>query len=225
MKKVKICLFESFAPSLEMEKDFVIAATFGGLLLGLGFGYVIKYGGTSGGTDIPIKILNRKLKLPLSVSIYLIDGIVILLGVIVFYDQYGIVTGLYAILSMFISGKVADMVVVGSNANKAVQIITDNPKEIKDSIFEYLERGVTELKIYGGYTKIEKTMLITVITRNEYYSLRNIIADLGLEPEIHRSDCWAVTYTPRASWLPRRGWRRRPLSIASQQQHRACWRD
>ncbi|PAT02148.1 hypothetical protein CI105_02050 [Candidatus Izimaplasma bacterium ZiA1] len=171
-------LFESFAPTLEMEKDFVIAATFGGLLLGLGFGYVIKYGGTSGGTDIPIKILNRKLKLPLSVSIYLIDGIVILLGVIVFYDQYGIVTGLYAILSMFISGKVADMVVVGSNANKAVQIITDNPKEIKDSIFEYLERGVTELKIYGGYTKIEKTMLITVITRNEYYSLRNIIAEV-----------------------------------------------
>lgn len=175
---VVLFLLERFSPTFDFESDFVLATTFGGFLLGLGFGYVIKYGGTSGGTDIPIKILNKKMKLPLSVSIYLIDGLVILFGVIVFYEDYGVVTGLYAIITMFIGGKVADMVVVGNNSNKAVQIITDFPTEIKESIYNILSRGVSELKIKGGYTANEKTMLITVITKTEYYVLRNIIAEI-----------------------------------------------
>ena len=53
-------LFEQFAPTLDIQGDYVIAVTFGGLLLGLGFGLVNKYGGTSGGSDIPIKILKKK---------------------------------------------------------------------------------------------------------------------------------------------------------------------
>lgn len=175
---VVLFLFETFPVNIDIENDFIIAATFGGFLLGLGFGYVIKYGGTSGGTDIPIKILVKKLNLPLSVAIYLVDGIIIVSGVIVFYEDYGIITGLYAIITMFISGKVADMVVVGNNSNKAVQIITDKPKEIKDLVYSVLTRGVSEMKVTGGYTETEKTMLITVITKSEYYVLRNIIAEV-----------------------------------------------
>ncbi len=76
--------FETFSPFLTMPDDFLLYVTFGGFFLGLGFGLVIKYGGTSGGTDIPIKILHRKLKLPLSVSLYLVDGSIILAGVLAF---------------------------------------------------------------------------------------------------------------------------------------------
>ncbi len=170
--------FEKFLPTLDLNHDYVLAVTFGGFFLGLGFGLVIKYGGTSGGTDIPIKILNKRLKIPLSISIYLIDGLIILLGVIVFYHEYGIVTGLYAIITMFIGGKVADMVIVGSNSKKAVQIITDYPEEIKTSIYHAVYRGVSEIEIKGGYSKTKKTMLVTVITRNEYYLVRNIVAQI-----------------------------------------------
>ncbi len=175
---VILYLFERLLPLLDINNDYVLAVTFGGFFLGLGFGLVIKYGGTSGGTDIPIKILNKKLKLPLSISIYLIDGLIILLGVIVFYSEYGIITGLYAIITMFISGKVADMVIVGSNSKKAVQIITDYPEEIKTSIYNAVYRGVSEIEIKGGYSKTKKTMLVTVITRSEYYLVRNIVAQI-----------------------------------------------
>jgi len=175
---VVLYLFERLLPPLDLGNDFVLAVTFGGFFLGLGFGLVIKYGGTSGGTDIPIKIFNKRLKLPLSVSIYLVDGVIILLGVIVFYSEYGVVTGLYAIITMFISGKVADMVIVGSNSKKAVQIITDYPEEIKESIYNAVYRGVSEIEIQGGYSKIKKTMLVTVITRSEYYLVRNIVAKI-----------------------------------------------
>ena len=175
---ISLYLFEHFAPVIDIESDFVLAVTFGGIFVGLGFGLVIKYGGTSGGTDIPIKILNKKLKLSLSASIYSVDGFIILLGVIAFYGDYGIRIGLYALITMFISGKVADMVIVGSNSKKAVQIITDYPEEIKESIYNAVYRGVTEVEIQGGYSRSKKTMLVTVITRQEYYLVRNIIANI-----------------------------------------------
>lgn len=171
-------LFETFSPLLDIENDFTLGAVFGGGLLGLGFGYVLKYGGTSGGTDIPIKILNQKFKIPISTGIYMIDGIIIFLGVIAFYELHGMTTGLYALITMFISGKVADMVVVGSDSKKAVQIITDNPIEIKQAVFASILRGITEVPIQGGYTNMKKTMLITVITKQEYYTLKNIVASI-----------------------------------------------
>jgi uncharacterized membrane-anchored protein YitT (DUF2179 family) len=169
-------LMETFLPLIDIKDDLVLAVTFGGVLLGVGFGLVIKYGGTSGGTDIPIKILNKKFKMPISLAIYAIDGIIILLGVLVFYNEHGINAGLYALITMFISGKVADMVIVGSNSKKAVQIITDYPSEIKEAIYEFVSRGVTEVKIKGGFSKEDKIMLVTVITKQEYYFIRNIIA-------------------------------------------------
>jgi len=169
-------LMESFLPLIDIKDDLFLAVTFGGILLGVGFGLVIKYGGTSGGTDIPIKILNKRFKMPISIALYSTDGIIILLGVLVFYSEHGINAGLYALITMFISGKVADMVIVGSNSKKAVQIITDSPTEIKEAIYEFVARGVTEVKIRGGFSSKDKIMLVTVITKQEYYFIRNIIA-------------------------------------------------
>ena len=171
-------ILERFSPLLNLPDDYIIAITFGGFFMGLGFGYVIKYGGTSGGTDIPIKILNKKIKLPLSYSIYAIDGVIILSGVILFYDTNGIAGGLYAILTMIIAGYVADRVVIGAKTLTTVQIITDTPEEIKTLIYQKIYRGVTMVPIKGGYSQTEKTMLVTVITRDEYYTIRNIIAEI-----------------------------------------------
>jgi uncharacterized membrane-anchored protein YitT (DUF2179 family) len=171
-------LLEEFVPLLDMDNDFVIATIFGGVLLGLGFGYVLRYGGTSGGTDIPIKIMYEKLRVPISTSLYFIDGAIILLGVIAFYNDYGIESGLYAIMTMFISGKIADIVVLGNTSKKAVNIITLKKEEVKEAIYQTVSRGVTEMSIKGGYQGEEKTMLISVITSREYYAIRNLIAEI-----------------------------------------------
>jgi uncharacterized membrane-anchored protein YitT (DUF2179 family) len=171
-------VYETFLPVLDIKGDLFIAVIFGGSLLGLGFGIVLKFGGTSGGTDIPVKILNKKFNVPVSFSIYLIDGIIVALGIIAFFEDNGVIGGLYALIAIYISGKVADVVVVGSNSKKAMQIITDFPDQIKAAIYASISRGVTEVSIKGGFTKTRKTMLVTVITRQEYYFIRNIIAKI-----------------------------------------------
>ena len=180
-------LFEEFSPFLPIPEDPLLYIIFGGALLGLGFGIVIKYGGTSGGTDIPIKILHRMAKLPLSISIYVVDGVIILSGVIVFFHDpdRGIAMGLYAVLLMFISGKVGDYVVAGNNTMKAVHIITRDPDTIKERVFESVERGVSLINAEGGYTQQTKTILITVITRDEYYIVRRIIAEVDPEAFVY----------------------------------------
>lgn len=171
-------LLEQFSPVIIMPDDLLIMTIFGGFIIGFGFGYVVKYGGTSGGTDIPIRILNKRLKMPLSLSIYVIDGLIIISGVIVFYQIHGIAYGLYALVAMVAAGKAADLVVVGTNTLKAVHIITDNPEPIKQAIFASIDRGVSMVKIQGGYSRLDKVMLLSVITRNEYYAVRNIVAEL-----------------------------------------------
>jgi len=182
-------LLETFSPFLPIPEDPLLYVIFGGAIIGIGFGILIKYGGTSGGTDIPIKILHRRLKLPLSVSLYLVDGAIIAAGVIAFFDDpdRGIAMGLYAVLVMVISGKFADYVVAGSNTLRAVHIVTTMPDQIKDLIYEAIERGVSLVPAEGGYTKEKKTMIVSVITRNEYYIIRNIIAEKDPEAFVFTS--------------------------------------
>ncbi len=169
-------LMERFVTPFDIQEDYVIGALFGGALVGIGFGLMLKYGGTSGGTDIPVKILYKKFHVPVSTSVYLFDGIIVATGIIVFFGENGVLAGLYALIAIAISGKLADIVVVGGNTKKAMQIITDRPDAIKQAIYDGVSRGVTVVNIKGGYTNLDKTMLVTVITRQEYYAIRNIIA-------------------------------------------------
>ncbi len=178
-------LFDKFVPLLDIQNDYLIGTVFGGAMVGIGFGLMLKYGGTSGGTDIPVKILNKKFNVPISTSVYFFDGIIVTIGIIAFYSENGLIAGLYALISIFISGKLADMVVVGGNAKKALQIITSNPDEIKQAIYDTVSRGVAVVNIKGGYTGLDKTMLITVITKQEYYYVRNIIASIDDEAFVY----------------------------------------
>ncbi len=88
---------------------------------------------------------------------------------------------------MVISGKIADVVVIGSNQLKAVHIISAQPNRIKTLIYEQIHRGVSLVPAEGGYTGDAKTMIVTVITRDEYYTIRNIIAEADPEAFVFAS--------------------------------------
>ena len=181
-----LIVFETFLAPLDIT-DLFIASVFGGLLTGIGFGIVVRYGGTSGGSDIPVKLANKLLKIPLSSSLYLVEGFIIAAGVFTISSNSATLYGLYALISVYVAGRSADRMVVGSNTLKTVHIITVIPEAIKDAIFERLDRGVTFVPIEGGYTKMKKTMIITVITRNEYSALRDIVAELDAEAFVYAS--------------------------------------
>ncbi|MDD3958453.1 MAG: YitT family protein [Candidatus Izemoplasmatales bacterium] len=173
-----ILIFELTVPNpVFSPADMLLVALYAGGLIGIGFAIVIHYGGTTGGTDIPIKIVKKYTRLSLAMSVYLIDASIILVGALTSLGGIGsgFIEALYALVVVFLSGKVADSFLLGIEQKKAVHIITDQPKAIKRAVFERFSRGMTEIKSVGGYTETEKTLLIMVIQNSEYHFVRNLI--------------------------------------------------
>lgn len=181
MFPVFLAIFELVIdPPQFVASDLFLVTIYAGGLVGLGFGLVCRYGGTTGGSDIIIRIVQRHTKLSLSVSLYIVESTIIVFGAITHPEGFnaGFVAALYAIVVIFITGKVGDLILIGGQSKQAVNIITEKPKEIKAALYQRILRGVTEIEGLGGFTEHRKTMLITVIHNNEYHIVRRTIEEI-----------------------------------------------
>ncbi|AZO94087.1 YitT family protein [Halocella sp. SP3-1] len=167
---VFIDLFQPVVPVL--THDLLLATIYGGIVGGLGLGIVFNSRGTTGGTDMAAKLINHYTGLSVGESIFLADGIVVLLAGIFFNAE----VALYAAIAIFIHSKVIDLVQEGLRFSKAVFIISTNPEAIKDEVMSELDRGVTILNGYGGYTGDEKDVLFCIISRTEVAKLKRVVS-------------------------------------------------
>jgi len=157
-----------------VTQDIVLNTLYGGITLGVGLGIVYLGRGTSGGTDIIGRILNRHYGISISMAYLLTDSLVVLLAGFFF----GWEKALYGLLLIYISGVAADMVSEGYNFTKATYIITTKTDEIVKAIQEELERGVTILPATGGYSRQERSMLFCVVTASEVPRLKTLVHDI-----------------------------------------------
>lgn len=181
----------------------MLVIIFSSLIMGFGIGLVLKQGGTTGGTEVPQKILYKYFHMPYSVSLILVDGVIILLGAILINDGEQIIdfhNVLYAIIFVYLSGMVMDQIVFSGFNSRAVHIISSKNEEIKKRILEDFERGVTQIRIVGGYTNEEKTKLVCILSSNEFYKLKGIIQEL---------DPQAFFYVVRANEVSGEGFTRK----------------
>ncbi|NLO89868.1 MAG: YitT family protein [Clostridia bacterium] len=153
--------------------DPLLAAIFGGMLTGLGLGLVFKAGGTTGGTDIAAQLIRKFFKVSSGQGLMLIDGIVIILAGIFFSVELA----LYALIAVFITTRVIDVVQEGLGA-KAAFIISDHTDKIAREILTQMERGATLMKCTGAYTCREKGLLLTVVGRWEVTKLKSLVKEV-----------------------------------------------
>ncbi len=153
--------------------DMVLIVLFSAIIMGIGLGTVVRNGATTGGTEVIQKILFKFFHMPYSLSLYILDGIIIALGLI--FNVTDLQTFLYAIVFTYLCGVVVDTIVFAGFNKRAVYIISDKYAEIRDEIIHDFERGVTSIKVIGEYSKNEKTLLLCVLPSNEYFKLRNIV--------------------------------------------------
>lgn len=204
MIKLFNLLYNLITPKGEvLISDPMLVILFSSLILGIGIGLVLRQGGTTGGTEVGQKILLKYMHIPFSVSLFLIDGVIILLGALLikeegqFMDFHMV---LYAVIFAYISGLVMDQIVFSGFNSRAVNIISDKNEEIKQRILNDFERGVTEVKVVGGYTNNDKTKLVCLLSSNEFYKLKAII---------HEIDPNAFFYVVRASEVSGEGFTRK----------------
>lgn len=164
--------YTKFLP--EIPADILLSSLFGGVLAGIGIGLVFIASATTGGTDLAASIIQHYFKhFPVGKTMMILDAVIIATGVFIF----GPIKAMYAIISVYISGKVIDNMLEGINFSKAAYIISDKAEIIADEIMKKMDRGITGLKGRGMYTKQEKEILFCVVSQKEIFKLKEIVRD------------------------------------------------
>ena len=163
-------------PQVDLTQgDYMLSAVFGGVITGIGIGFVLLAKATTGGTDMVSALIQKYVRHYSVVQILqVIDGMVVLAGLYVF----GLKPALYAIVAIFITSKVSDALMEGMKYSKAAFIITDYYKEIADAIMKKLDRGLTGLDATGMYSGDKKTVLYCVVSKKEIVELKDIVAKI-----------------------------------------------
>lgn len=174
---VLLGLLEKAAGDLVLTDDLLLSALFGGLLIGLGLAFVIRLGASTGGMDIPPLILQKKLKVPVSVGLYAFD-FTILAGQMLFTPKE---TCLYGILMVLVYTMTLDKLLALGAAKAQFEIVTKHPQEIREAILTDLDRGLTMLHATTGYAGNETQVLLCVIAPRELYRLEKIVS--SIDPE------------------------------------------
>lgn len=173
-------------PSL--TQDPLLASVFGGIILGIGVGMVIRYGGSLDGTEIVAIILSKK-------TAFSVGEIVMFFNLFIL-SSAGVVFGwdraMYSLIAYFVAFKVIDLTIEGLDESKAVIIISDKPDEIAEVLMARLGRGVTFLEGQGGYSKQAKGVLYSVVTRLEVSKLKSIIDEIDEEAFVTIQDVHEV---------------------------------
>ncbi|MDX8044645.1 YitT family protein [Gracilibacillus sp. S3-1-1] len=152
----------------------LLAAIFGGMLIGIGIGIVFRGKASTGGIDLAAQILHKFTSIPLGICVALFDGLIVLTACFVFSLEQG----LYALIALFITSRTIDFVQVGLNTSKNVVVITNHPEEVRRMILEDIDRGVTVFHGSGGYTDEERKVLMCVVQQNEFSKTTRVIKEI-----------------------------------------------
>ncbi|MEK3779976.1 YitT family protein [Paenibacillus sp. FSL R5-0810] len=171
MLSVATTFLHHFEP---FTNEKILAVLFGGLILGLGVGLVIRYGGALDGTEIVAILLSKKLRLPVGQIIMIINVFIFITAGFVF----GADSAMYSIFSYYIAAKVMDIVVEGLDESKSVTIISNEYEEISSAIMQRLGRSTTMIYAKGGYSQEDTQMIYCVITRLEIAKLKTVVQEI-----------------------------------------------
>jgi len=163
---------------LQIGADVLLASVFGGVLIGFGLGLIFRARATTGGSDIVAMILAKYTKRSLGQLIIIVDSVIVLLALAVFQDWR---IPLYSWITIFVTGKVIDIVVQGMSYEKSLMIISNKHQEIRKMVLNDLNRGGTYLHGEGLYSGEKRNVLFIVVTRRELAMLQDYIS--RIDPE------------------------------------------
>ena len=156
-----------------VTNDLLIASIYGGVIQGIAIGIYCKYKVSSGGTELLGRIISEKFKFAsIPVCIGILDAIIVITGSIVLKNPQNI---LYAMIVIFSSTVVSDLVLTGINRAKLCYIISDKSEEISDVLLKNSPRGITGIQGMGMYTRKNKNILMTVVKKHQLEDLKHVV--------------------------------------------------
>lgn len=169
-----IIIFERIFPNVILTNDKIINIIFGAITMSLGLAIVFYNGSSTGGTDLIASVLNKLTGIPIHISMFLTDFVVVISSMIVF----GVELGLYAVLTIMIQSIGIDYFIQGFGRKIAILVISDKYEEINKLIISKHKKGVTLLKAEGGYSYDDKKVVMTVTPFRMYPKIREEIINV-----------------------------------------------
>lgn len=184
-----IDFFQYAIPVRSATENPLLAAIFGGIMLGAGLGLVFRGGGSTGGTDIIGQVLARSTNLSTGTAILVADAIVISLAGVSFGN---VELSLYGFVNLYLSTRAIDLVLEGLSYTRAMFIISNHGPEIARAINTKMNRGATLLSGIGAYTESFRPMVYCVMARREVGPIRDIVREIDPRAFITITDVYEV---------------------------------
>ena len=161
-------------PLKPMTDDPLLGSLYGGVMLGAGLGLIMRGGATTGGSDMVARMVHKRFQFISTGSfLFTIDfAVVVSAGFFI-----GTTEALYALINIFLTAKVMDVIIIGFSSNKACFVISSRWQVISERIMREMDRGVTQLSARGAYTGTERPTLLCVIGRSEITAFKRILRE------------------------------------------------
>ena len=167
-----LAFFERIPLHIDLQGDLLITALIAGILLGIGLGIIFNAGGTTGGTDILARILNKYTHISMGKLLFILDFCILMLILLIFKDLRLVS---YTLLFDFIVSRVIDLIGEGGYAGKGFMIITKRPDHLAKAINDDLGRGVTFISGQGYYSQKDLKIIYCIVSRNEIVKMKEMI--------------------------------------------------
>lgn len=155
----------------DMTDNIMLATIYGGALLGLGIGLIVRVGASTGGTDILALVFNKWFHIPVAALLYVVDFTV--LGMQVFFSDSEQI--LYGILALILTTIVLNRVMLMGQSQIQLFIITELYEEVKEKMLKEIDAGVTMVHIETGYGKKQQQGVLCVIPKRKLYSVKELV--------------------------------------------------
>lgn len=170
-------LCERVLGDLILTQDLLLCTVFSGLGIGVALGMVIRSGASTGGMDIPPLVLKKLTGIPVSVSMYFFDGLIILLQAL-FRPAENI---LYGVLLLIIYTYMIDKMLLFGSCRTELKIVSEKYREITDAILTQVDRGVTLLDAEGGYLHRKTQLVMSIVSNRELIKVEKLVREIDPE--------------------------------------------
>ncbi len=170
-----VWMTEFLVPYFQFENlELLVAAIFGGVLSGIGYGFIYKTNFNTGGTDIICEIVAKYTKVSLGKAMWVSDGLVVMSGLFVSLPEML----LYGFLVLYLISFMTDRVVLGISQSKAFYIVTEKKEEVREFLLSMPSCGVTLVNARGGYSNNKETLLLGVVPTRQYFIVKEGLKEI-----------------------------------------------
>lgn len=168
--------FHSIQGQFFYVRESLVIPVLAGVLEATGLGLIIRYGGSTGGTDIVALMINKYWPISLSTVFLISDFVIIFL--ILFIPEKTFADMIYGLIEIVVFTMFIDTIVGGRRSSYQLLVFSDKYEEIADHIINNMDRGVTLLKGQGWYTKNDRNVLLILISQKQFPALSKVIKDM-----------------------------------------------